>query len=55
MQLNELSFNLLHPQPLILVISGTSGIGKDAVLNGLKKSSLPLHFVVTATSRAPRP
>jgi len=55
MQLNELSFNVLHPQPLIIVISGTSGIGKDAVLNGLKNCSLPLHFVVTATSRAPRP
>jgi guanylate kinase len=55
MQLNELSFNVLHPQPLIIVISGTSGIGKDAVLNGLKNCSLPLHFVVTATSRPPRP
>ena len=55
MQLSELSFNVLHPQPLIIVISGTSGIGKDAVLNGLKNCSLPLHFVVTATSRAPRP
>jgi guanylate kinase len=50
----ELSFDLYHPQPLLIVISGTSGIGKDAVLNGLKARNLPLYFVVTATSRAPR-
>lgn len=55
MQLNQLSFDLLHPQPIIIVISGTSGIGKDAVLKGLKNRNTPLHFVVTATSRAPRP
>jgi guanylate kinase len=51
----QLSFDLLHPEPLIIVISGTSGIGKDAVIKGLKNRHLPLHFVVTATSRAPRP
>ena len=54
MQLNQLSFDLLHPQPLIIVISGTSGIGKDAVIKGLKKRNMPLHFVITATSRTPR-
>ncbi len=32
MQLSQLSFDLLHPEPLIIVISGTSGIGKDAVI-----------------------
>jgi guanylate kinase len=51
----QLSFDLLHPQPVIIVISGTSGIGKDAVIKELKKRNLLLHFVVTATSRAPRP
>ncbi len=45
---------LYHPQPLLIVISGTSGVGKDAVLCGLKQRDLPLHFVVTATSRPPR-
>jgi len=55
MQLNQLSFDVLHPQPLIIVISGTSGIGKDAVIQGLKRRNLPIHFVITATSRAPRP
>lgn len=54
METEPLSFDLYHPQPLLIVISGTSGIGKDAVLKGLKDRNLPLHFVVTATSRAPR-
>jgi guanylate kinase len=54
MQLNQLSFDVLHPQPLIIVISGTSGIGKDAVIKGMKERNLPLHFVITATSRPPR-
>jgi guanylate kinase len=55
MQTDNLSFNLLHKEPLIIVISGTSGIGKDAVLKGLRSRNLPLHFVITATSRDPRP
>lgn len=54
MQLSDLSFDLLHPQPLIIVISGTSGIGKDAVIKGLKARETGLHFVITATSRLPR-
>lgn len=48
-------FDLLHPQPLLIVISGPSGIGKDSVLNELKRRELPFHFVVTANTRAPRP
>jgi guanylate kinase len=55
MPATDLSFDLLHPQPLIIVISGTSGIGKDAVIKGLKKRDLPLHFVITATTRPIRP
>lgn len=42
-------------QPLMIVISGPSGAGKDSVLTRMKKRGLPFHFVVTATSRAPRP
>lgn len=48
-------FDIHHPQPLLVVISGPSGVGKDAVLNELKKRDLNLHYVVTATSRPPRP
>lgn len=55
MTAKEEPFDLLHPQPLLIVISGPSGVGKDSVLNEMKRRSLPLHFVVTATDRAPRP
>lgn len=40
--------------PLLVVISGPSGVGKDAVLQRLKERNVPMHFVVTATTRAPR-
>ncbi len=41
--------------PLLVVISGPSGVGKDAALVELKKLGLPWHFAVTATTRPPRP
>ncbi len=41
--------------PLLVVISGPSGAGKDSILAGLKKRQHPFHFVVTATNRPPRP
>jgi guanylate kinase len=41
--------------PLLIVLSGLSGVGKDAVLNGLRQSGCPLEFIVTVTTRAPRP
>ncbi|XP_075521703.1 guanylate kinase 3, chloroplastic-like [Primulina tabacum] len=44
-----------NPNPLIIVISGPSGVGKDAVIKRLREVREDLHFVVTATSRAQRP
>lgn len=41
--------------PLLIVISGPSGVGKDTVIQRLKERKMPMHFVVTATSRPPRP
>ena len=41
--------------PLLIVISGPSGVGKDSVVQRMKEQGLPIHFVVTATDRAPRP
>lgn len=48
-------FNPLNPEPLLIVISGPSGVGKDSVLQYLKKMDSSFHFVVTATTRPPRP
>ena len=41
--------------PLLVVISGPSGAGKDSVVQRMKERGFPFHFVVTATDRAPRP
>ena len=41
--------------PLLIVLSGPSGVGKDAALNALKLMNRPWHFVVTATTRPQRP
>lgn len=41
-------------RPLLIVISGPSGVGKDSVLKNMKARDLPFHFVVTATSRPQR-
>ncbi len=41
-------------RPLLIVISGPSGVGKDSVLKNMQARNLPLHFVVTATSRPQR-
>ncbi len=51
----NISFDLLKKEPLLIVLSGPSGVGKDVTLQALKKKNIPLHFVVTATTRAPRP
>ena len=41
--------------PLLVVLSGPSGVGKDAALLCLKELDRPWHFVVTATTRPKRP
>jgi len=43
------------PGPLLVVITGPSGVGKDTVLSRLKALKRPYHFAVTATTRPPRP
>jgi len=42
------------PNPLLIVISGPSGVGKDVTIQGLQTAGYPFHFVVTATSRPKR-
>ncbi len=41
--------------PLLIVISGPSGVGKDAIIARMKQAGLPFHYVVTATTRPKRP
>jgi len=43
------------PNPLLVVISGPSGAGKDATLKRMQELGYPFHFVVTATDRPRRP
>ena len=49
------TFQLPEPPPLLIVISGPSGVGKDSVIKRMKKRQMPFHFMVTATTRPPRP
>lgn len=42
------------PKPVVIVISGPSGVGKDTVVARLKEQREDLYFVVTATSRPRR-
>ena len=39
---------------LFIILSGPSGVGKDAVLKKMKELKLPFHYVVTATTRPRR-
>jgi guanylate kinase len=47
-------FKILDPQPLLIVISGPSGAGKDTIVQCMKERGMPFHFVVTATTRPRR-
>ena len=52
----EALYQSLHnPRPVLVVISGPSGVGKDSVLQELKGANYPFYFVVTATTRRRRP
>lgn len=39
---------------LLIVLSGPSGVGKDALLKKMKEQKYPFHYVVTITSRPRR-
>ncbi len=41
--------------PLLVVISGPSGVGKDTIARLLLEARNTFYFVVTATTRSPRP
>ncbi len=46
-------FNL-PKRPLLIVISGPSGAGKDAVLTKMKELGYPFEYIVTVTTRPQR-
>ena len=50
----KINFRPVVSHPLMIVLSGLSGAGKDSVLRQLKKRISNLHFVVTVNSRTPR-
>lgn len=51
----SLSYSIAKPEPLIVIISGLSGSGKDTVINRLKDiSTIDFHFVVTCNTRRRR-
>ena len=49
------SFSNLPKRPLLVVLSGPSGVGKDAVLARMKESAYPLKYITTLTTRQQRP
>ncbi|MCK4721870.1 MAG: guanylate kinase, partial [Dehalococcoidia bacterium] len=44
----------LQSSPLLVVLSGPSGTGKDAILSQLKESGYPAEFITTVTTRPKR-
>jgi guanylate kinase len=50
----ELTPYLGNPNPLLVVVSGPSAVGKDSVIKRMKELNHPFHPVVTATTRPPR-
>lgn len=45
----------LNSSNLVIVISGPSGVGKDATISRIKQSGIKFHHVTTATTRDKRP
>ncbi|MEZ4638100.1 MAG: guanylate kinase [Caldilineaceae bacterium] len=54
-QVTDIYHRLNKDRPVLVVLSGPSGVGKDATLELMKRRDLPFHFVVTATTRPRRP
>ena len=44
----------LPTKPLLIVLSGSSGVGKDAILTRMKELGYPLEYITTVTTRPQR-
>ena len=44
----------LSPRPLLIVLSGPSGVGKDAILTRMREFGYPLEYITTVTTRPRR-
>ena len=55
-QTNQKNLFLSHlsPRPLLIILSGPSGVGKDAILNRMRQLNFPCEFITTATTRSRR-
>ena len=54
-EVEQLYASLNAPRPVLVVLSGPSGVGKDATLQAMQQRRDNLYFVVTATTRPRRP
>ena len=50
---SQLPFNL-PTRPLLIVLSGPSGVGKDAILTRMKELGYPFEYITTVTTRPQR-
>jgi len=52
---NQFIANLRHRRRAhVFILSGPSGVGKDAIIERLRESEVDTHFAITATTRPPR-
>ena len=54
-EITALYSSLNAPRPVLVVISGPSGVGKDATIQAMQQRNTSVYFVVTATTRPRRP
>jgi guanylate kinase len=54
-EIEALYTTLNQPRPVLVVLSGPSGVGKDATLQAMQQRAASFYFVVTATTRPRRP